>query len=790
MEELKVSAPCWEDKVLKLREFACAPGRGSVKNVEFVQTMSRIVLRHVLKRELADLTAKDLTVEISAGELKVWVERRKELDEHLVAINGDLHGEVRRDLSWWVLEKDQSGANVFTIELAKKDHKAWNTVWKIGMNNQRKSHFGWAPQAKGPVKKADEFLVRVKPGKPAPPKAGRFIMNRENLCSSMEDGQDDVSVYYRIHFYKEVLDKACETDCIGHLFGIDVMERYLKVFIRGDERSPILMGELGGACLPEKTQWEIIKAKPPPPDEDEIRQMRREGRTGAPSATPHFVSCLQITLIKAEGHCRHWPEILNQQSYAVDRDAAPSLTELEMRSIRDASPDRTDWTPQDHAKEHKAKADDRFKKGAWRDASVQYTRAINHTPNDEKLYSNRSACYIKLKKFDKSLADANKCASLKPDWPKAYFRQGQALRALERYKDAIAAFEEGRFRDVSSPDWDREIRKTEDERSKWDQQMRDQQKLKREADMTTELNEATVVAEREAMVVVAEQALQAGKSRKEAGELALKGAELAKQRVHEINAKRKAMMVEDDKQIESTAPYRIVTEDGDIHSKGFAHTDKGTYFMGMVMMNYKRAPSHQPWVEIWHPGKLRWSQGCAQIRLKVTLPESARTGADVEVRVSSQHIYIGTTGNSDPIVVGDLHRKVEPDGENYAWYLVPDADPPLLEMCLDKDAADVYQTFSYSTLLWPRLFSDDIPLGEGLFEADLTDLPDHLQEKFNRDQARADSVSLDERLRRKMMTEEEVGEETARNWNDEFARHGMPHRLDTNEDKMIESIKY
>ena len=34
--------------------------------------------------------------------------------------------------------------------------------------------------------------------------------------------------------------------------------------------------------------------------------------------------------------------------------------------------------------------------------------------------------------------------------------------------------------------------------------------------------EATVVAEREAMVAVAEQAMKAGKSRKEAGELAMK----------------------------------------------------------------------------------------------------------------------------------------------------------------------------------------------------------------------------------------------------------------------------
>merc|ERR1712113_1379874 len=117
--------------------------------------------------------------------------------------------------------------------------------------------------------------------------------------------------------------------------------------------------------------------------------------------------------------------------------------------------------------------------------------------------------------------------------------------------------------------------------------------------------------------------MRAGKSRKEASELALKGAEAAKQRVHEMaNQKKKAMMVEEDKEPDAPPAYRIVQEDGAIHPKGFAHTDKGNYFMGLVMMNSEREPSNQPWVEIRHPGRLRWSQGCAQLRLKVTLPES------------------------------------------------------------------------------------------------------------------------------------------------------------------------
>lgn len=499
---------------------------------------------------------------------------------------------------------------------------------------------------------------------------------------------------------------------------------------------------------------------------------------------------MQMTLFKAKDSHHPWARILTESESVLEREAAPEeLPELVAKSIRPPSPNRTGWGPVDHAKEAKAKADAAFKKNDWRDAVVYYTRAIGHTPEDEKLYSNRSACYGKLKKFEKALTDAKKCSSLDPNWPKAYFRLGQGLRGLQRFEEAIVAFQDGRFRDPTNPDWAKEIEKTEEERDTFEAVLREQRRLKREADMTTELNEATVVAEREALVAVAEHALKAGKSRKEAGELAAKGAEIAKQRVHEMAAKRKSMMVEDDNEANEPAPYRIVEEDGTVHPKGFCHTDKGQYYMGLVVMNSEKPPASQPWVEIRHPGRLRWSQGCGQVRLKVTLPESVKSAADLDVKVTPTSIRIGTVGDADPVVEGDFERRVLPQGENFAWFLTPDEKPPILELTVDKDSSEVYQTFSYGTLLWPRLFNDDVLLGEGLFEADLTDLPADLLERWRREQARANRRSLDDRERRKRLTEEEIMEETSRNWNDEFARHSMPQRFDTNEDRMLENVR-
>lgn len=765
----------WAGRRFCLREFSGTPASGSTRRVDWSQTLGRIRLRHALPAEVANLAAAELKVELSSWQLKVSIDDGSLAEDcsssQLAAINGDLYGEVQRDLSWWTLEKD-AGTTVLLVDLAKKELKSWNGLWKVGMSQQRKQHFGWNDKSKPPVKKASEMLVRIAPGAPVKADKDPFVVSRETLCVGLDDGQDEGHAILRIHLDKEVVENLKEKASLASLFGVDVMERYLKIFIRGDERSPILLGELGGACIPEKTTMEIIKA-PIPLEEGE-----------PPKSPPEVGMALQVRVVKAVTSSKSWQRVLTENPHALERDHAPeSLEDLHARATRPVSPDRSGWTPEMHKAESKAKADACFKKSEWRDASVFYTRAISHTPEDHKLYSNRSACYMKIRKYEKALADARKCISLNQSWAKAYFRQGQALRGLERWDDSRSAFSEGRFLDPENPEWDKEILKTDEEQAKIDAKLVEERKKKREADMTTELNESTVVAEREAMQHVTAAALKLGKSRKEAGELALKGAELAKQRVHEMaKQKEKAMVLEDDGELDNPPPYRIVCEDGTLHGKGFAHTDKGQYFMGMVMMNYESQPVNQPWVEIRHPGKLRWSQGCSLIRLRVHLPNSVKSAADLDVSVTTTGIRVGTVGDADAVVEGNFDRKVEPEGENFSWYLIPDERPPMLEMCIDKDQSELYQTFSYGTLLWERLFDDDVKLGEGLFEADLTDLPEELREKWARQQKESNTRSYEERTRRKRMTEEEIMEETARNWNDEFAKHGMSMRLDTNEE--------
>ncbi|XP_022744478.1 ankyrin-1-like isoform X2 [Durio zibethinus] len=69
--------------------------------------------------------------------------------------------------------------------------------------------------------------------------------------------------------------------------------------------------------------------------------------------------------------------------------------------------------------------------------------AIDLDPTDATLHSNRSLCWIRLGQVEHALTDAKACRALRPDWPKACYREGAALRLLQKYDQAANAFYEG-----------------------------------------------------------------------------------------------------------------------------------------------------------------------------------------------------------------------------------------------------------------------------------------------------------------------------------------------------------
>lgn len=77
------------------------------------------------------------------------------------------------------------------------------------------------------------------------------------------------------------------------------------------------------------------------------------------------------------------------------------------------------------------------------EAIEHFTKAIELTPDNHILYSNRSAAYASKKDWDHALGDAEKTTELKPDWPKGWSRKGAALFGKGDLVGASDAYEAG-----------------------------------------------------------------------------------------------------------------------------------------------------------------------------------------------------------------------------------------------------------------------------------------------------------------------------------------------------------
>lgn len=89
----------------------------------------------------------------------------------------------------------------------------------------------------------------------------------------------------------------------------------------------------------------------------------------------------------------------------------------------------------------KAKGNAAFSAKDFTTAIDFFSQAIEVDAANHVLYSNRSACYASLKKFDQAVEDADKCIELKGDWAKGYSRKGAAKHGLGDLQGACDAYE-------------------------------------------------------------------------------------------------------------------------------------------------------------------------------------------------------------------------------------------------------------------------------------------------------------------------------------------------------------
>lgn len=123
------------------------------------------------------------------------------------------------------------------------------------------------------------------------------------------------------------------------------------------------------------------------------------------------------------------------------KDEYPT-TERELRASLGASlaNEHLDTAPA-RAELRKDRGNVAFKEGNVAQAAVHYTEALDLDPSHVVALCNRAQCFLKLGEHEKALADAERAIEVKSDYVKAHFRRGLALHALERFTDAVHAFE-------------------------------------------------------------------------------------------------------------------------------------------------------------------------------------------------------------------------------------------------------------------------------------------------------------------------------------------------------------
>ncbi|XP_063812625.1 E3 ubiquitin-protein ligase TTC3 isoform X2 [Pseudophryne corroboree] len=82
-----------------------------------------------------------------------------------------------------------------------------------------------------------------------------------------------------------------------------------------------------------------------------------------------------------------------------------------------------------------------FTNGKFCSAVEEYSHAIQYSPDNHFLFSNRALCFIRIGKYGKALSDGKKAVILKNSWPKGHYRFCEALFLLGETERAIASNE-------------------------------------------------------------------------------------------------------------------------------------------------------------------------------------------------------------------------------------------------------------------------------------------------------------------------------------------------------------
>jgi hypothetical protein len=246
------------------------------------------------------------------------------------ALCGELSGKALVGRSWWELKQEpikkrvrgldvNTFKNTVVISFMKGEHKSWDTVYyqSQGMKHPlAKPRFAWTAEMQDEIMLSQAVIgMQLGPmpyGKPASslrksaidnPETNKFtehgaqfLYAPDDLCVGIDALQDSKSVTVTVHFDGTAMETAKNTVSMEDLFGVDVWNDHISIFLRGDEQNPVLWGDLCGQCDPHLTTWKIFTS-------DVCRNRQTNTSTPAPA--------LEVTLTKSKASQGKWPKIFS-----------------------------------------------------------------------------------------------------------------------------------------------------------------------------------------------------------------------------------------------------------------------------------------------------------------------------------------------------------------------------------------------------------------------------------------------------------------------------------------------
>lgn len=429
-----------KDEVIRFRDFWATPAHGERLLASWQQTMGSLVIRMDFKgAKWSGASAEGFRVQLCELGVRVSCGREEAADVQ-ASLSGDFLHEILVGCSWWCFD-DQGDDNArMLLHFAKARDRSWDQPFKPGK----------------PTPAADlcadwRTLKAGRPSEEIPQSLAHF--KSAELVQEVSLSQTEELVTIRLLLDVAKLSEVRQDTPMSRLWGLDLTRDSIKIFLRCGDSSPILEGPLGGSIVAEHTDWNMTKVTREV--DGSAHCVAGCGRDTRPA--------LQVQLRKAPESRREWPEIVLGFSTGSSEAESPSLQigglDVDANlALEGAESDK-------HAAEAKRKGDECFKHRQWEDAIEQYTLALQHMPDNEKVLSNRSASFMELKQYQNALDDAVRAGEVAPEWPKAFFRQGVALRALRRYDMAISNFSDGAARDPANPSWQQEIEDTEEKKA-------------------------------------------------------------------------------------------------------------------------------------------------------------------------------------------------------------------------------------------------------------------------------------------------------------------------------------